>query len=78
MLIKKLKAARQSAGWSQKTLAARTGVDAQTIKRSESGVGSVATLVAVMIALDFRLVGLGTFCRLKDCRRLATRYEQPG
>lgn len=34
-------------------------LDVQTIKRLEAGVGSVATLTAVMAALDFRLTGLG-------------------
>lgn len=39
-------------------MASRIGVDAQTIKRLEKGVGSVTTLVAVMTTLDFRLTGL--------------------
>lgn len=58
-MINELRDARRSAGWSRQTLAERVGVDAQTIKRLEQGVGSVATLVAVMAALDFRLTGLG-------------------
>lgn len=58
-MIEELRAARLSAGWSQRTLAERTGVDAQTIKRLEQGVGSVPTLIAVMMALDFRLTGMG-------------------
>ncbi|MGI4880846.1 MAG: DNA N-6-adenine-methyltransferase [Janthinobacterium lividum] len=37
----------------------RVGVDAQTIKRLETGVGSVRTLLAVMAALDFHLTGVG-------------------
>ena len=57
-MIEELKAARRSAGWSQRTLAERIGVDAQTIKRLENGVGSVATLVTVLAALDFQLTGL--------------------
>ena len=47
------------AGWSQKALAERIAVDAQTIKRLEKGVGSFPTLIAAMAALDFRLTGLG-------------------
>jgi transcriptional regulator with XRE-family HTH domain len=58
-LIEELKLARRSAGWSQRTLAERIGVDPQTIKRLEKGVGSVSTLIAVMAVLDFRLTGLG-------------------
>lgn len=58
-LIDDLRAARKAAGWSQRTLAERIGVDPQTIKRLEAGVGSAATLAAVMTALDFRLTGLG-------------------
>lgn len=54
------------AGWSQSTLAARIGVDAQTVKRLESGIGSVATLVAAMKALDFQLAGLGSGRALAD------------
>lgn len=54
------------AGWSQSTLAARIGVDAQTVKRLESGIGSVATLVAAMKALDFQLAALGSGRALAD------------
>lgn len=59
ILIGELREARRSKGWSQKTLADKIDVDAQTIKRIEGGQGSVATLVKVMEALDFRLTGLG-------------------
>jgi transcriptional regulator with XRE-family HTH domain len=59
-MLEELKHARLSAGWSQKVLAARIGIDAQKVKRLEAGVGSVATLLAVMAALDFQLVGLGS------------------
>lgn len=59
ILIGELREARRSKGWSQKTLADKIGVDAQTIKRIERGQGSVATLITVMKALDFRLSGLG-------------------
>ena len=58
-MISEIRQARRSAGWSQKTLADRIGVDVQTIKRLEKGVGSVTTMVALMSALDFRLTGLG-------------------
>ncbi|CAM3285128.1 HTH cro/C1-type domain-containing protein [Sphingomonas antarctica] len=44
---------------SQRALADRIALDVQTIKRLEAGVGSVATLIAVMTALNFRLTGLG-------------------
>lgn len=59
-MLDELKEARRSAGWSQRTLAARLNVDPQAIKRLEKGVGSVATLIAVMTALDFQLTGLGS------------------
>lgn len=59
ILIEELREARQQAGWSQNTLAGRIGVDAQTIKRLENGIGSVTTLVAAMTALDFSITGLG-------------------
>ena len=61
------------AGWSQRTLADRIGVDAQAVKRLEKGIGSVPTLIAVMTALDFRLTGLGSSKtlpeQLRDTRR---------
>jgi transcriptional regulator with XRE-family HTH domain len=73
ILIGELRQARRSAGWSQTTLADRIDVDAQTIKRLEAGVGSVAILVAAMSALDFRLTGLGPGGtlgeQLRACRR---------
>ena len=60
-------------GWSQRTLADRINVDAQTIKRLEKGIGSVPTLIAAMMALDFRLTGLGPGKnlpeQLRGCRR---------
>lgn len=72
-MIEELREARRLAGWSQKTLAGRIGVDAQAIKRLEKGVGSVPTLVAAMTALDFRLTGLGPGRtlpeQLRACRR---------
>lgn len=58
-MIDDLREARRASGWSQRILAERIGVDAQTIKRLEKGVGSVATLIAAMAALDFHLTGLG-------------------
>lgn len=65
-MIDELKAVRQSEGWSQRTLADRIGVDAQTVKRLENGVGSVENLVAAMDALDFRPTGLGLGATLAD------------
>lgn len=59
MLTDQLREARRSAGWTQKTLAERMGVSAQTIKRLETGVGSVPTLIAAMTDLDFVLIGIG-------------------
>lgn len=59
ILLEELRQARQSAGWSQKTLAERIGTSAQAIKRLEKGIGSVSTLNAAMDALDFRLTGIG-------------------
>ncbi|WP_442678327.1 DNA N-6-adenine-methyltransferase [Sphingomonas sp. ASY06-1R] len=58
-MIKEIREARRSAGWSQKALAGRIGVDAQAIKRLENGVGSVPNLLAVMAELNFCLTGLG-------------------
>lgn len=75
MLIEQLKAARRSAGWSQKTLADRIGIDAQTVKRLERGVGSVSTLTAVMRALDFRLTGLGSGATLSEQLRARRRQR---
>lgn len=72
-MIGELKEARRSAGWSQKTLAARIGVDAQTIKRLETGVGSVATLIATMTALNFQLTGLGSGKMLPEQLRICRR-----
>lgn len=65
-MLKELKLARRSAGWSQKTLADRIGVDAQTIKRLEKGVGSLPNLIAVMKALDFGLTGIGPGATLPE------------
>lgn len=65
-MIYDLKAARRSAGLTQGALAARIGVDAQTVKRLEKGVGSVAILVMVMEALEYRLTGLGRGAGLGD------------
>jgi transcriptional regulator with XRE-family HTH domain len=59
MLIADIRLARQAKGWTQRTLAERAGVDVQTIKRLEKGVGSVPTLIAVMSALAYRLSGVG-------------------
>jgi transcriptional regulator with XRE-family HTH domain len=70
IVINELRDARRSAGWSQKTLAERIATDAQTIKRLEKGVGSVATLVAAMNALNFRLAGLGPGKSLPEQLRL--------
>lgn len=66
MLIDELRLARRSVGWSQQTLAERIGASAQAIKRLEKGVGSVATLVAAMAELDFRLTGIGAGDTLPD------------
>jgi ribosome-binding protein aMBF1 (putative translation factor) len=37
---------------SQRTLAARIGIDVQKVRRLESGVGAVLTLLEIMSALD--------------------------
>lgn len=47
-LLSALATARKTMGWSQRTMAERIGVDPQTIKRLEAGVGSASTLTAVM------------------------------
>jgi transcriptional regulator with XRE-family HTH domain len=72
-LIDELREARTSAGWSQRTLAFRIGVDAQVIKRLEKGVGSVPTLIAAMAALDFRLTGLGPGATLPEQLQIRRR-----
>jgi len=59
ILIKDLRTARRQIGLTQSALASRVGGSPQMILRLEQGVGSVATLVAVMKALDFRLTGPG-------------------
>ena len=59
ILIEQLRLARHMAGWSQRTLAERMGIDVQTVKRLEKGVGSVPVLIAAMEALDLRLSGVG-------------------
>ena len=73
IVITELRDARKMAGWSQRTLAERIGVDSQTIKRLEIGVGSVPTLTAAMETLGFRLTGLGPGRTLSEqlraCRR---------
>lgn len=73
-MIDELRLARISSGWSQRVLADRIGVTAQTIKRLEQGVGSVATLTAAMAALDFRLTGLGSGSVLPE--QLRTRRQK--
>ncbi|MEG3176168.1 DNA N-6-adenine-methyltransferase [Sphingomonas sp. RB3P16] len=72
-MIDELREARRSAGWSQRTLASRIGVEPQTIKRLEGGVGSVPTLIAVMAALDFHLAGLGPGKTLSEQLRTRRR-----
>ena len=59
ILVEEIRQARKDCGWSQRFLAERVGCSAQIIKRLEAGVGSVATFIAVMEALDFRLTGVG-------------------
>lgn len=59
ILINDLRSARRQNGLTQRMLASRVGLSPQMILRLEQGVGSMATLVAVMKALDFRLTGLG-------------------
>lgn len=61
------------AGWSQRTLAERIGVDTQTIKRLEKGVGSVPTLIAAMETLGFRLTGIGPGRTLSEQLRTRRR-----
>ena len=72
-MIGDLRDCRRAAGWSQRTLADRIGVDAQAIKRLEKGIGSVPTLIAAMEALNFRLTGIGPGStlpeQLRNCRR---------
>ena len=75
ILIDQLRDARRQAGWSQRTLACRVGVDPQAIKRLEQGIGSVTTLVAVMTALEFRLTGLGPGRSLAEQLRARRRQR---
>jgi transcriptional regulator with XRE-family HTH domain len=76
ILLKQLQEARRSAGWSQRTLAIRIGVEAQAVKRLESGVGSVATLTAAMNALNFQLTGIGPGRELHE--QLSNRRRKLG
>lgn len=69
ILINDLRAARRQSGLTQRSIAARIGVSPQVILRLEQGVGSVATLVAVMKALDFRLTGLGPGATISEQMR---------
>lgn len=73
ILLEELREARKSAGWSQRTLAERIGIEAQAVKRLERGVGSVATLISAMAALDFRLTGLGPGSSLPEQLRARRR-----
>lgn len=74
MLLDELKLARRSVGLSQTDLAKRIGVDAQTVKRMEKGIGSTRTVVAAMQALRLRLTGVAPGATLPEqlrARRLA-------
>lgn len=73
ILIHELRDARRMSGWSQRTLADRIGVDTQTIKRLEKGIGSVPTLITAMAALDFRLTGLAAGTSLPEQLRAQRR-----
>ncbi|RDE06404.1 DNA N-6-adenine-methyltransferase [Sphingomonas aracearum] len=72
MLVTALIDARRSIGMSQSALAARLGVAPLRIKRLERGVGSVATLIAAMAAVNFRLTGIAPgkdlAAQLRACR----------
>ena len=59
ILVDDLRTARRDRGWTQNTLADRAGVSEQATYRLERDIGSVATLDAIMAALDFRLIGIG-------------------
>ena len=72
-MIHELRDARRASGWSQRTLADRIGVDTQTIKRLEKGVGSVPTLIAAKAALDFRLTGIAAGKTLPEQLRAERR-----
>lgn len=54
----------------------RAGCSSQKIKRLEAGIGSVATLVAVMDVLEFRLTGLGPGATLAE--QLQNRRHKRG
>lgn len=76
MLISELRQARRSVGLTQRALGGLIGADAQTIKRLEKGIGSAATLVQVMAALDFRLIGLAPGSTLAE--RLRNQRRKRG
>ncbi len=76
ILIDEIRQARRDRGWSQRFLSERVGCSSQMIKRLEAGVGSVATLVAVMHALEFRLTGLGPGATLAE--QLRNRRHKRG
>lgn len=75
ILIHELRDVRRASGWSQRTLADRIGVNAQTVKRLEKGIGSVPTLIAAMAALDFRLTGFAAAKTLPEQLR-AERHKR--
>jgi transcriptional regulator with XRE-family HTH domain len=66
ILLIQLRDARRSMGLSQAALAARLSVTQQVVKRLETGIGSVPTLVEAMAAVDFQLTGIGPGATLSD------------
>ena len=58
ILLTDLRAAREAQGLSRAALADRIGRDEQTIKRAESGAGTLETLTGMMTALSYHLSGL--------------------
>ena len=54
-----LRTARTSFGWSRKELAGQAGLATQTVIALEQGGGRMTSLVAVLLALDIRIVGIG-------------------
>ena len=66
MLVEDIRVARRSKGLTQQDVADRCDLTRQAIKRIEAGIGSVANLYAVMAAVEFHLVGIGSGHTLGD------------
>lgn len=58
MLLEELRAARAGKGLTREEAALRSGLTSQTVKRLEAGVGSIASLNALMASVELRIANL--------------------